>query len=237
MASTEALREISRFALSPNKLNLCGLDSAQGRLWKCVANGETQGIEDELSHGFPHLNAFLNTLAHISGGEPYSSEVVNSYWLGTDLLRQASIEDYDYLVDQYRRFGAEGDFLAALERVPKVFVPTHNFQVLHVGVLEASGELKHDLPLANQCMIRPGEVVSLDQENSTATINIISLVEKGGVLSFKHTLQKAKFDLALVPDLEPGQTVAVHWGWVVKPLFREEQEQLAYWTQAVVNSL
>lgn len=237
MTSPEGLREISRFALSPNKLNLCGLDSAQGRLYKCATTGESEGIEDELSHGFPHLNSFLNTIAHVHGLPPFTPEVVDAYWIGNDLSGGATLDDYEFLIEQYRAQGAEGEFLDELiRRVPKKFVPTHNFQVIHVGVLEASGVLSRDLPLVNQCMIRSGRVRSIDLDKNTLSLSTQALVDQGG-FQLRPATQTVRFDPQLVIDPEIGQEVAIHWGWAVRSLDQSEAASLAIWTQEVIKSL
>lgn len=237
MTSTEALREISRFALSPNKLNLCGLDSAQGRLYRCATTGEIDGIEAELAHGFPHLNSFLNTIAYIHQLSPFTPEVVDAYWIGNDLSGGAKVADYDFLIEQYRLQGADGEFLAEMkQRMPKVFIPTHNFQVIHIGVLEASGVLSRDLPLVNQCMIRSGTIESVNTEDNSMTIMTQALVSRGG-WQMRPVLQTVRFDPQLVPGFEDNPNVAVHWGWVVKSLDSTQAESLEFWTQEVLKNI
>jgi len=118
---------------------------------------------------------------------------------------------------------------------PKKFIPTHLFQVLHVGVGRASGSVPYNLESINNCMIRWGKVKKVNKK--TAEISLNSLKKVKGVYKRKLITETFPFVDGFVPDLKVGDTVTVHWKQIVKILTEEEIEKITYWTDEVLKSI
>lgn len=255
-----ALQLEARFSLPPNSLGYCGKDSAAGKFKECIIKGKCKGVVEELKH-FIVLYPYLETLAEITKLPIFSYEVIESYWIGNDLLEKAKPEHYDLLLKNFEKQGVPDFFVKELQqKPPKVFIPNHLFQVLHVGVGRASGAVPFNLQSINNCMIRWGNVIKLI--DGKAVINLYSLESinpslppliRGGVQisppdkgksegvsiarigNKMYTLvvkkETVSFDHKLVSGIKTGDIVAVHWNMVIKILNKQEENKLKYWTK------
>lgn len=231
----KALQLACRFSLPPNSLGYCGQNTAPEKFKRCVTNGVCDGIEQELEK-FIVLNPYLETLAHITKRDKFSYKVIEAYWLGNDDLKISKVAHYRKLLDNFAKQGVPDWFVEELRtKIPKVFIPHHLFQVLHVGVGKASGSVPFNLESVNNCMIRWGKVI--DIKDIKLTVNINSL-EKSSV-GYKLIQKKceAKFIPGFLPKLKLGNIVAVHWGQAVKILTPKEVAQLSFWTQEVLKHI
>ena len=64
------------------------------------------------------------------------------------------------------------------EKLPEKFIPSHLFQVLHVGVGRASGAVPFNTKTINNCMIRWGKVKRLTQTKATIKLNSLTTNRK-----------------------------------------------------------
>ncbi|AHB40260.1 MAG: hypothetical protein ACD_22C00252G0004 [uncultured bacterium] len=193
------------------------------------------GVEEEFKH-FIVLHPYLRTLSKITGLQKFSYRVVESYWLGNDTLLKAKNKDYPVLLNFFTKQGVPEWFVDELKtEKPKKFIPTHLFQVLHVGVGRASGSVPYNLESINNCMIRWGKVEKVNKK--TVVVSLNSLKKVKGV--YKRTLIKETFPFVegFVTDIEVGDTVAVHWKQIVKILNEEEIKKITYWTNEVLKTV
>ena len=231
----KALQLACRFSLPPNSLGYCGQNTAPERFKKCVINGVCSNTEEELEK-FIVLNPYLETLAHITKRDKFSYEVIEAYWLGNDDLKIAEVAHYRNLLDNFAKQGVPDWFVEELRtKIPKVFIPHHLFQVLHVGVGKASGSVPFNLESINNCMIRWGKVVEIKDDELKANLNSLEKSRNGYKLTQKK--YRAKFVNGFLPKLKLGDTVAVHWGQAVKILTPKEVAQLSFWTQEVLKHI
>lgn len=227
-----ALQLESRFSLAPNSLGYCGKKSATAKFKKCISSNKCAGVRQELSN-FIVLFPYLKTLSKIVNHSLSSYPVIESYWLGNDELKKAKQKDYFLLLDNFAKQGVPDFFVKELKaKKPKQFIPTHLFHVLYIGVGKASGAVPFNLKSINNCMIRWGKIQKISKKE--AVVNLNSL--KADVKKF-YTLTKIKssipFDLKFTPGLSVGDTVAVHWGLIVKILNQNEEKNLQFWSTKV----
>ncbi|MBU3979666.1 hypothetical protein KKF69_08485 [Patescibacteria group bacterium] len=259
----KALQLEARFSLPPNSLGYCGKDSAAEKFKECIIHGKCKDVEEELKH-FIVLYPYLETIAEIANLPVFSYEVIESYWIGSDLLKKVKPEDYDLLLKNFKKQGVPDSFIKELQqKPPKVFIPNHLFQVLHVGVGRASGAVPFNLKSINNCMIRWGEVVKLI--DGKAIINLHSLhrfnpsqpplIRGGAQISppdkgesegvsiarndnkeYALVVKKEAIPLdhELVPGLKTGDIVAAHWNMVVKILTKQEEDNLLFWVKEIL---
>ncbi|MFA5776557.1 MAG: DUF6390 family protein [Patescibacteria group bacterium] len=229
----KALQLACRFSLPPNSLGYCGQNSAAEKFKKCVIESVCNNVKEELSK-FIVLNPYFETLAQITKSDKFSYEVVEAYWLGNTGLKKSKTEHYNTLLNNFIKQGVPTWFVDELRtKTPKVFIPHHLFQVLHVGVGKASGSVPFNLESINNCMIRWGEVIKI--KNNELVANLYSLKKSGKNYKLTQKNGQAKFIDGFLPKLKLGDVVAVHWGQAVKVLTLKEVNQLSFWTQEVLS--
>jgi hypothetical protein len=223
-----------RFSLPPNSLGYCGKDSAAEKFKSCITGGKCKGVEKEISH-FIVLYPYLKTIAKISGHPIFSYEVVEAYWMGNKLLDLVKLVDFDLLLENFSKQGVPDFLVRKLKKnKPKAFVPNHLFQVLFVGVGQASGAVPFNLDSINNCMIRWGKVEKIIKNKAWIELN--SLEKKSGYRLVKNR-QEIPFDSDITSDLKVGNSVAVHWNMIVKKLTKDEENKLFFWCKKTLEAI
>jgi hypothetical protein len=231
----KALQLACRFSLPPNSLGYCGRKTALAKFKKCVTEGTCNSVEAELRK-FIALNPYLETLSQITNKDKFSYKVIEAYWLGNDELKKSRVIHYQSLLDNFVKQGVPGWFVNELRtEVPKIFIPQHLFQVLHVGVGRTSGSVPFNLETINNCMIRWGDVIDIRDNGLTANLN--SLEKSGDKYKLVQKKCQAKFIDGFLPKLKLGSVVAVHWGQAVKILTPKEITKLSFWTHGVLKNI
>lgn len=234
-SNLEALQLSCRFSLPPNSLGYCGKNSAIERSKSCVINGDCNNIEEEIKN-FIVLHPYLKTISKILDKPLTNYEVVESYWLGNNTLKKATLTDYDLLIKNFAKQGVPDWLVEELKiQKPKQFIPFHLFQVLHVGVGRASGSVPFNLESSNNCMVRWGQVIDL--KNNTARVLLNSLEKNEGLYSLKLIEETHGFIPEFLPNLKIGDIVTVHWKQVVKILNVREVKNITFWTKEVLEAV
>lgn len=239
---TRALQLCSRFALIPNQLGYCGHDSAPAKFHGCILNGDCEGVRDEITK-FIVLYPYLKTIGEAVQKDWYDYDVIEAYWLGSDLLKKIKSKHYDLLLDNLEAQGVP-DFLISEMRNkrPYKFIPLHLFNILHVGVGRASHEVvPFNLDSINNCMVRWGEIIELNQggkQEYKAKIKLNGLIRNAeGKYELKRSILEFPYINNHFESLSVGDVVAVHWKWVVKKLKLFEVENLSEWTTRLVDTI
>lgn len=231
----KALQLLSRLSLPPNALGYCGKDSAPEKFKKCVIEGKCSGVSNEIKN-FIVLNPYLKTLGKITGKDIFSYETAEAYWIGNNQLKKVKIEDYEILLKYLEKQGVPKWILEDLKgRRPKKFIPTHLFQILHVGVGRASGSVPYNLKSINNCMIRWGKVKKILEKE--VLINVFSLARSGK--GYKLVTKEKGFTIipGFTNKLKIGEEVAVHWGHIIKKLNKSEVKKISFWTKEVLKTI
>lgn len=235
MGDTKALQLLSRFSLPPNSLGYCGRETAEEKFKQCIISGNCQGARDEAPK-FLVLYPYLKTTSEITGLPVYNYQVIESFWLGNDLLKKAKAKDYFLLLENFLKQGISDWLIKELkQKPPKKFIPHHLFQVLHIGVGKASnGVVPFNLKSINNCMIRWGKVEK--KSGKQIEINLNSLKKSKNVYNLTLKRVSLSINSKIVPGLKIGDTVAVHWQQVIKILTQNEEEKLSYWSRQILQS-
>ena len=229
----KALQLISRFSLPPNALGYCGKDSAPEKFKKCVIEGKCVGVEKELKN-FIVLHPYLKTLSKIIKKDLFSYQVAEAYWLGNSQLTKVKHEDYMKLINNFRKQGVPDWLIKEIsEKQPKKFIPTHLFQILHIGVGKASGSVPYNLQSINNCMVRWGKVKKISKD--VIWVDITSLTRSRRKYNIVKKIRKFPVIPGFIPRLKVGDTVAVHWKQAVKKLNEKEIQKLSHWTKEVLR--
>jgi hypothetical protein len=137
------------------------------------------------------------------------------------------------LMDRFRRqTGPRWSHLA--EAIPVGAVPHHSFHVFHVypwvGLLgQGRGE---PLEILQNCRIRWGQVIGVEGDQVVVRSRPLRFdgrrLELGSPVL--ETVTGALDGLALAADLEPGEWVGMHWGWVCDRLTPRQLRNLRRFT-------
>lgn len=231
----KALQLTARFSLPPNSLGYCGQDTAPSKLINCVITGKCKGVKKELE-SFIVLNPYLNTLSSITKKDKYSYPLQEAYWLGNSELKKAKLNHYPLLLKNFKKQGVPSWLIEELEKkLPKLFIPFHLFQVLHVGVGKASGSVPYNLDTINNCMVRWGKIKKITKNKLTLSLN--SLIKTNKKFELEPITSSLSYRPDFLPHLKTNDTVAVHWQQVIKILTPREVKNLHYWTQITLDTI
>ena len=233
---SKALKLASLFSYSPNHKGYCGRSSAGHVFFRCIRDGICDDVSQELSH-FIVLYPYLKTIATLTGFSPFDHKVIEAYWIGNELLEKLPMSGYEILLKEFAKQGVPSWLIESLgKKMPKKFIPNHLFQVLHVGVGQASGSVPFDMQSINNCMIRWGKVIAVKADGKIV-ISLKQLTQSTN--GHKLKLVKEVISSEACPFFKPkvGDIVALHWGHVVKKLTKREEQNLIYWTQQTLVSV
>ena len=217
----------ARFALPPNVLGYCGgsdSDGLRGHLLAGFDGPELVSLCRAFEGAWPYLTLIADAAAI---ADPLDPRVVEAYWLGNGLLD--TVTPGAFAADLERRFRprtsrSEWPWLAA--KPAGGARPHHSFHVLEVmpriGMLRA-GQVAAILPAMEQCLIRPGRVVSASDSSVIAAVRPLVIVD--GRLAFGPPVE-APF-AGGADALRPGDRIAVHWGWSCGRLSPDTASRLA----------
>lgn len=233
---TKTLQLISRFSLPPNSLGYCGRDSAPEKFKSCVIDNDCSSVAEEVKN-FIVLYPYLKTISQLINKPLFSYEVSEAYWLGNAFLEEVDNSDYTILLEKFKEQGVPPWLIEELrEDIPNRFIPTHLFQVLHVGVGRASGSVPYNIETINNCMIRWGRISGVTQNQIIVRLNSL---EELNANKYQLVIKEEVVDSmpGFVKDLNVDSIVAIHWGQIVKSLSEKEVKDLSFWTSEVLDSL
>ncbi|KKT77824.1 MAG: hypothetical protein UW73_C0011G0023 [Microgenomates group bacterium GW2011_GWB1_44_8] len=235
---TAALQLGARFALGPNQLGYCGRGTAPEKFKRCLTTGNCAGVKEEFSK-FIVFYPYLRTLSYLTKLDRYSYPVMEAYWLGNDQLKKANTDHYEILISYFSRQGVPGWLINELKnKKPKVFIPFHLFQTLHVGVGRASSAVPFNLESINNCMVKWGTLLKVNGKQKQVSVRL-NMLEKSQDAKYKliQSDQVVSFSPALIGELKKGDMVAVHWKMVAKKLKSNEVANLSLWTRKVLETV
>ena len=222
----------ARFAYPPNELGYCGPNDSAALL-QYGASGEVDRGLAQLARGFGGAWPYLEFIAGRNGiADPLDRRVVEAYWLGNELLDSdpTAPEAFGaHVLERFRRRAGQGWSLIA-QAVPVGAVPNHAFHVFSVypwvGLLGSGGE--HPLHVLDRCRIRWGKVAAV--EGDSVVVLSRPLTWDGRRLALgpyrAETVTRGMGGTALAGDLEAGNAVALHWGWICSRLSRRQLANL-----------
>jgi hypothetical protein len=221
----------ARYAYPPNELGYCGPEDHATLLEYAAAGIIDPGLAD-LARGFAGAWPYVELIAQSTGiGNPLDRRVVEAYWLGSSLLDRIEMTTFgNSLLDRFRkRAGSGWGFLA--EAIPAGALPTHSFHVFGVypwvGLLRGE-RAEHPLHILDQCRIRWGRVLSVDGNQAVVMSQPLTFDgEHLGLGPYRpETVTRGANGLGLAAVVEPGEWVAMHWGWICDRLSRRQLTNL-----------
>ena len=228
----------ARYAYPPNELGYCGPEES-ATLWS-AACGELE--HDELAAvravaaRFEGAWPYFELLAECSGlADPLDASVVEAYWLGGPLLESVPASRLaEFVRDRFA--GSPGVPSSAPSAAAAGGVAQHGFHVLAVYPwleLWRRGTTAPALRVLDRCRIRWGTVLGVDGD--LATVSCRPLRDEDGGLSLGDAVveqvRHGAGGRSVVAGLEPGDVVALHWGWVCDRLTGQASASLEACTE------
>ena len=209
----------ARYAYPPNALGLCGADTPRTLLDYSEAGAADGGLA-ELARTFDGAWPYLELIAGANGiADPLDARVVQAYWVGNDLLdRVDRLSLARHVETRFRgRLGRARDHVVAA--VAAGAVPHHCFHVFAVypwlGLLR-TGVVDEPLRILDQCRITAAVVQSVDDHGAAVLARPLRWDGTALRLGAPEIRQVRWRDggRALVPTLQPGDRVSLHWDFI-----------------------
>lgn len=232
--------QFARFALPPNAYGYCGpadlalvADLVAAR---DVGTDEMRSVAQQFEGAWPYLQFIADT----AGDDPLSSEVVEAYWIGNNLLRDIDLLAWGNSIEERFRPRAGGRWRVLSDGIVGG-VPNHAFHVFcvypWVGLLR-QGFADHALEVIDRCRIRWGTVV--EAVGADVLVRSAPLVWDGRTIH--HGIERVENVRIPVDDgneLVIGDVVALHWDYVCQVLSPRQHQQLMLYHDrhlAIANS-
>lgn len=229
----------ARFSIATNRLSYCGPADAEPALYAAIVakNGATDRARPAL-RGFEALLPYLELIGAKHGLEPFDHRVVEAYWIGNSLLDAFRREDFPALLTALSRRGLPRSVRERLlEHLPREPIPHHMFHVGFVGVGAVTGHVP--TTLANMESCRPAWATVMQAGPSSRLRLSRSTLELGqGNLGIgPERTEELAYDPKVIPEVAPGDEVAVHWGWPALRLSGEQSRALRVYTRRSLEAV
>jgi len=219
--------QFARFALPPNAYGYCGPADLE-LVAELVAAGDAGADEMRaVAQQFEGAWPYLKFLAESVGADPLSHEVVEAYWLGSNILSDVDTLAWGNSIEERFRPRAGARWRVLADGIVGG-VPNHAFHVFcvypWVGLLR-EGFADHALEVIDRCRIRWGTVV--EQVGSNVFVQSAPLTWDGRVLAHgAERIESARMPVESESTMSSGDIVALHWDYVCQVLSPRQHSQL-----------
>ncbi|MGH3814124.1 MAG: DUF6390 family protein [Pseudonocardiaceae bacterium] len=208
----------ARYAYAPNKLGYCG-PTRSGLLLNYGATGTIDLDLRTLARQFHGAWTYMEIMAELTGlGDPLDRRIVESYWLGGGVSGDIDADAFGAaLLTRITR--QTGHYWAHLS--PETLdgaAANHCFHVFAVypwARLLGPEHFEQPLHVLDNCRIRWGTVVA--REGDELVVRSRHLTWDGYRLGMSQPQEErvahAVDGLSFLPDIAPGERVAMHWDW------------------------
>jgi hypothetical protein len=230
----------ARYAYAPNELGYCGPAQAGALLGRGAAGAAVPDLR-ALARTFHGAWPYLEILAAMTGvGDPLDRRVVEAYWLGGGLAD--AVDGREFGAALLARIGPQARhyWRHLTGEILDEAAPHHCFHVFGVypwsRLLGPQG-FEHPLRVLDGCRIRWGTVVERGADHVLVRNRRLTWDGLRLGLSEPRTERAtlAAGGLSLLPDVQPGERVALHWEWTTDRLDDEQVAALRRTTQAQIE--
>lgn len=223
----------ARYAFPPNELGYCGPADSTALL-QGGDPAQLAALAKEFDGTWPYLQAIADA-AGIT--DPLDPEIVQSYWVGGQLLEQ--VDPADLLARLRTAFKGQVTGMLSDLTDGRRALAHHSFHVFVVypWIRFLDRDPTTPLRVMQQCRIRWGTVESIDGEH--AEIVSRGLTFEDGLLALgdpgTERVRWCKDGISLAPEPAPGDVVAAHWDWVCGALSDADTAALNRATQMTLD--
>jgi hypothetical protein len=221
----------ARFSLATSRREFCGPTGAAESLFATAVSGARSGESRSALLRFEALAPYLEALGARHGLDPLDARVVEAYWIGNDLLEGFDRSDFERLLDRLTTRGLPRSIARRLrEHLPSHPLAHHAFHTSFVGVGAVTGHVPTTLPNLEEC--RPALArVSAVEERSLVVERPRLEVHDGRLVLGPARSERVPREPELLPEVAPGDAVALHWGLVATVLSPGQARRLAEYSE------
>lgn len=226
-------RLFAQYAYAPNALGYCGPEGSAALLAVACGRGDDVDVP-ALAKRFSGAWPYQKVLAELARADPLDARVVRAYWTGNELTDRVDRAKFGpALLDRIRPVA--GSYWSHLgDDLLTEAAPTHAFHVLAVypwsRLLDAGQS--EPLRVLDSCRIASAGVLAVEPDHLVVASRHLEYAD--GVLSLgpeqEEQVGYRVGGASFVDEVQPGDVVAVHWGFVCDRLTREQTHSLARWT-------
>jgi hypothetical protein len=223
--SAEGAVRFARYAYPPNALGYCGPVGSEALLLPDA----TDEIERR-ARQFEGAWSYLEVLAEATALDPLADEVVEAYWLGSDLLDEVDPAGLVRRLENRFRGQVGGTWRTATTRA----TAHHGFQVYEVypwaGLLLAGRTPGPAVTVLDRCRIRVGEVIGVEGEQAFVASRLLAWdgTSLGEGEAVTETVRWSVAGCALIDVPPVGSLVALHWDWVCEVVSPSEAMRIEH---------
>lgn len=240
-SDADGARLFARYAYAPNRLGYCGPADSEAVL----ASGATGDLPDDLralARGFSGAWPYLQTLARLTGIEdPLDRRLVEAYWLGGGVADTVDPRTFGEALLARIRPQAGHYWKHLTPEIVEEAAPNHCFHVFGVYPwtrLLTSGFVEQPLKVLDDCRIRWATVI--ERADDRLVVENQRLTWEDGQLGLseprREPLELAADGLSFLPDVGPGDRIALHWDWVTASLTEAQAVTLCRTTIAQLDA-
>lgn len=225
----------ARFSIATNRLQYCGPSDAAPALYRAITRGE--GLEEARTalSQFEALLPYLEAIGSGHGLDPFDRRVVEAYWLGNSLLDGFTPEAFRSLLAALARRGLPASVARSLsEHLPLHPLPHHLFHVAFVGVGAVTGHVETTLATMESCRPAWAKVIGVGPGALRLTRSTLRWTE-GRLALGESVLQEVAYDAEVLPGVQVGSSVVLHWGWPALLLAPEEEQALRRYSELALE--
>jgi hypothetical protein len=224
----------ARFSFMPNRLGYCGPEENRTMLDYLAEGHSDRGLEQILAR-FAGAFPYYSFIAAAHGiADPFDRRVIEAYWIGNELLEHVELADLSrYLEERFSGRLPAQLLRPLLGQVPTGARPHHNFHVFSMPVRTAHQEIAHSLETMDECRVSWGQVVA--DHGDSLLVERRPLHLTGEAITLGPPAPRSvfrRFDgKALLPDVSPGDVIAIHWGGACQRLTTRQMRDLIHYTR------
>lgn len=214
----------ARFAYKPSDLKYCGSEESPKDAIMCIKSGSCSAFRKNIK-SFKSLYPYLKTISHKYNLDILDYKVVEAYWIGNDLLKGFTKEDFEFYLKILQRCN-RSDFFIKKTRDRFIenklnFIPHHAFNVFLVGIGNVSSKAELNLENLNNCLITGGRVVGMNKSKAKINVRKLKLVDRQK-LCFISVEEGVEVKQSFIKELQKGDYIVRHWNSVCLKLTKEQ---------------
>ncbi|HKC29816.1 MAG TPA: DUF6390 family protein [Jatrophihabitans sp.] len=226
-----------RYAFPPNYHGSCGPPDSQA-LFEYGASGVVDEGLRNLARQFSGAWPYLRLIASASGvGDPLDRRVVEAYWVGNRLLERVGVRRLADSMDERFRVLTGRQFGHLAETAIEGGVPHHSYHVLcvypWVGLLGDDRRHEQALTVLERCRIRWGLIRGVEPDRLLVESQPLQF-DRGRLFlgpARLETVERSLNGVGLVPEVQVGDWVSMHWEWVCDRLSPQQLASLRHYTR------
>jgi len=229
----------ARFSFIVNHLRFCGPEGASKTFCEYFrgGSGNLHDLQSLLSR-FEGAYLYLESIGEKSNLYPFDKSVVEAYWIGNELLDYFTDDDVRLIIKRLTQRGLpESIGRNRIDNLPSGLFPHHNFNVFYVGVGNLTGSVEATLNNMENCRINSGTVLEVLSSDSMLVKTTSLMVRDGRVYDDKEDIRTATYLPEILPGINTGDCVALHWGFAPMVLDDTQKENLRKYTDKLLLAL